>query len=64
MRNLTPVMHRSCAHAVQSRSLTRTGSCWQVAGECFTQMVEDDGQRYRAPRERLVCAGNEAACLG
>jgi len=26
--------------------------------------VEDDGQRYRAPRERLVCAGDEAACLG
>jgi len=39
-------------------------ACWQVAGECFTQMVEDDGQRYRAPRERLVCAGDEAACLG
>ncbi len=54
-------MHRPRALTVRSHFPM---ACWQVAGECFTQMVEDDGQRYRAPRERLVCAGDEAACLG
>lgn len=33
-----------------------------MAGECFSRLVEGDGQSYRAPRERLVCAGDEAAC--
>ena len=34
----------------------------QVAGESFLRLVEGDGQGYRAPRERLVCAGDAAAC--
>ncbi|KAK9833568.1 hypothetical protein WJX81_006874 [Elliptochloris bilobata] len=35
----------------------------KVAGECFSRLVEGDGQGYRAPRERLVCPGDAAACF-